>query len=882
MADSPSIAPNPTVYLKDYTAPDFSVTAIDLRFDLAPDRTQVSSKLTLKRRGKPGCPLRLDGESLRLISVAVEGRVLEQEEYELGSQSLTLRDCPDQATVTIVTECMPGENTELSGLYVSSGNFCTQCEAEGFRRISYYPDRPDVLAVFTVTLQANKTDYPILLSNGNLLEQGEGKDNTHWARWHDPHPKPSYLFALFAGDLDIIEDRFTTVSGKQVDLYLYAQHHNIDRCDHAMRSLKNAMRWDEQIYGREYDLDRFMIVAVDDFNMGAMENKGLNIFNSKYVLANPDTATDSDYQDIEGVIGHEYFHNWSGNRVTCRDWFQLSLKEGFTVFRDQEFSADMGSRGVKRIQDVNVLRTHQFREDAGPMAHPVRPDSYQEINNFYTVTVYNKGAEVVRMLHTLIGKQGFRAGTDLYFERHDGQAVTTDDFIRAMEDANEITLDQFRRWYTQAGTPTVKVSSQYNEQKHQLELTLEQSCPATPNQNNKLPFHVPLRMSLLSPAGKPMSVTLGGGRNQVEHVLELTSAKQLFVFNSVATPAVLSIGRGFSAPIKIDYPRSADELNFLIAHDDDPFGRWEAGQQRALDLILHGINDYRAGKAITLEPGYIESFAALLWSDTKDKAVLAEGMKLPTPAYIGEFCHPINPVAIYEVRVGFRTQLARALVPQFKQVYDDNEQTNEYSIDPDSIAQRALRNVCLGYLALLSDHETTVLNHYHQAANMTDRIAALAALVNINSDARAESLADFEQRWQNDPLVMDKWFMLQATSDHSDTFEKVKKLRHHSLFDLKNPNRVRALIGAFAHGNPLHFHRDDGKGYRFIADNIIELDAINPQIAARLMGSFNHWRRYDSGRGKLMKTEVQRILDHARLSKDVREIASKGLTPAVP
>lgn len=881
MANSCSTSTNPTVYLKDYVAPDFKVSAIDLRFDLTPGLTRVSSELVLQRQGVADCLLILDGEMLRLISIAINGCALESEDYELTPHSLTVLQCPDQATVTIVTECEPNTNTELSGLYISNATFCTQCEAEGFRRITYFPDRPDVLTVFTVTLQANKTDYPVLLSNGNLLEQGTSKDDTHWARWHDPHPKPSYLFALVAGDLDIIEDTFTTASGKQVSLYLYAQQHNIDRCDHAMHSLKNAMRWDQQVYGREYDLDRFMIVAVDDFNMGAMENKGLNIFNSKYVLANPDTATDTDYQDIEGVIGHEYFHNWSGNRVTCRDWFQLSLKEGFTVFRDQEFSADMGSRGVKRIQDVNVLRTHQFREDAGPMAHPVRPESYQQINNFYTVTVYNKGAEVVRMLHTLMGEPGFRAGTDLYFKRHDGQAVTTDDFIRAMEDANQTKLDQFQRWYQQAGTPTVKIDTNYNPQKQRLELTLEQSCPATPGQTDKLPFHIPLRVALLSPTGKPMAVTLDGGNaQQAEHVLEMTLARQQFVFNRVSEPVVLSVGRGFSAPIKINFARAPHELDFLIKHDDDPYSRWQAGQQRALDLILNGIEDYRAGHAVVLAADYIEGMRVLLESDHKDMAVLAEAMKLPTPTYIGEFCDTIDPIAIDDVRFDFQAQLATALSTELQRTYNEHKQSEEFDSDARSIAQRALRNTCLSYLALLSEHETTMLDHYYQANNMTDRIAALAAMVNYGGEIRDQGLADFERHWQHDPLVIDKWFVLQATARHADTLERVKQLRNHKLFDLRNPNKVRSLIGAFAHGNPLHFHRQDGEGYRFIADHIIELDGLNPQIAARLMGGFNHWRRYDATHGKLMKNEIQRVLEHARLSKDVREIASKGLAQA--
>jgi aminopeptidase N len=729
-----------TIYLKDYQPPAWLVDTVDLQFMLAESVTQVIS--TLKLRINPEAPaqvLKLDGESLTPTAVTLNGNLLTEEQYQLDDNSLTISDVPDNSTLTTIVELDPASNTTLMGLYQSSGNYCTQCEAEGFRKITFFPDRPDILSVYTVMIVADKQKYPVLLSNGNPQDTGDTPTDSqgnarHFAVWHDPHPKPCYLFALVAGDLACIHDKYTTASGNSVDLNIYVEHHNADKCEHAMRSVINSMRWDEQTYGREYDLDVFNIVAVDDFNMGAMENKGLNVFNSKYVLARPDTATDTDFQGIEGVIGHEYFHNWSGNRVTCRDWFQLSLKEGFTVFRDQEFSADMSARGIKRIQDVNMLRTHQFREDAGPMAHPIRPDQYVEINNFYTLTVYEKGAEVVRMLFNLLGTDDFRKGTDLYFSRHDGEAVTTDDFVQALEDASGYDLQQFRRWYSTAGTPELSISEDYDNDHNTYSLTIHQHTPDTAGQTNKPALHIPLRMGLLDLDGTPLPMTLNdeASRDDTTRVLHIKNDTETFTFTDVTNKPVASLLRGFSAPVKLKMDRSVDELCFLMAHDEDEFNRWDAAQTLATQLMVDQFDN----DTIVVDPAFIDAFKKTLTDKSLKPALIAEILRLPAEGLLADQRNEAQPDRIHSVRKGFRIVLAKALQDELLQRYENLTQTSIYSIEPDSMGERALRNLCLGYLMspIRNDIQDNVfdicITQYNNSNNMTDVIAALSCLCN--------------------------------------------------------------------------------------------------------------------------------------------------------
>jgi aminopeptidase N len=864
-----------TVRLKDYRPPDFLVDDVDLTFRLDPGNTRVRAILRCRRNGSHRRPVRLDGESLELLRVALDGRELSPHEYDLTTSELTIPHTGSEFVLDIETLINPDRNTELSGLYISGGNFCTQCEAQGFRRITYFPDRPDVLATYTATLIADRSHFPVLLSNGNLAQSLLEEGTTHRAVWRDPHPKPSYLFALVAGDLAFIEDRFTTMSGRKVDLYIYAQHHNIDKCEHAMRSLKNAMRWDEEHYGRECDLDRYHVVAVDDFNMGAMENKGLNIFNSQYVLAKPQTATDADYEHIEGVIGHEYFHNWSGNRVTCRDWFQLSLKEGFTVFRDQQFSADMGSPGVKRIQDVDILRSHQFREDAGPMAHPVRPESYQEINNFYTSTVYNKGAEVVRMLHHLLGEQGFRRGTDLYFSRHDGQAVTTDDFVKALEDANGVDLGQFRLWYSQAGTPIVSVEEDYDANEGRYTLTLRQHTPDTPGQTRKKPFHVPLAAALLDRSGESMPVWPD---DAVSGVLELREARQSFSF-AVSDRPVPSLLRGFSAPVRLQIERPVEDWYFLMTHDTDPFVRWDAGQQMAITVLNGLVEEIKSGRERQFPGHFISAFEGVLRAKDPDPQFQAEMLALPSETYIAQGFDVIDPQAIALARRALKRKLAERLESAFYQQYQAMAPRGEYRPEGGQIGTRALRNRCLSYLTELGTRQVRKLatDQFRAANNMTDRLAALRCLAATRSGERDEALGRFYDEWKSEPLIVNKWLAVQATSPAEDALERVASLTAHPAFDVRNPNKVRALIGAFAMGNPTHFHRPDGNGYELVAGFVIELNRLNPQVAARLASSFNFWRRYEEGRRKLMREQLQRIRKSPGLSRDVSEIVSKAL-----
>ena len=866
---------NPTIHLKDYTKSDFAIKKVNLDFQLGTDTTRVTAKLQISKTSAHQKSLVLDGEKLELKELKMDGQSIAQTNYAVDELSLTINSVPNEFSLTIVTELQPQQNTELSGLYQSSGTFCTQCEAEGFRRITYFLDRPDVLSEYEVTLTAEKARCPVLLANGNPVACGENSDGTHWHHWHDPHPKPSYLFALVAGDMEHISDSFTTSSGKQVALHIYTQAHNINKCDHAMLSLKNSMTWDEEVYGREYDLDVFNMVAVDDFNMGAMENKGLNIFNSKYVLADQESATDTDYQGIEAVIGHEYFHNWSGNRVTCRDWFQLSLKEGFTVFRDQEFSADMGSRGVKRILDVQALRTYQFKEDAGPMAHPIRPDSYQEINNFYTVTIYEKGAEVIRMLHRLVGAMGFRKATDYYFDRFDGQAVTTEDFVRSIEKTNDIELNQFRLWYSQAGTPLVTAKQQYDLGSGVLTLSLQQSCAATPGQSEKLAFQIPIAMALFGANGKLIE----------EKTLLLSKAKQHFDFGDLVEQPVVSLLRGFSAPINLEFEQSDDELAHLIRHENDGYAAWQAMQQLSLNLLLPAIKQPAAqkDKGVFDEGAYqrlLQVFSTLLGNEVEDKAILAEMLTLPGTAYLAELCKPINPQRIVNCKENLLHRLANDLQSQLNGVYLANQRVEKFRLDALAMAERKLKNTALSLLLATEKpnyHELAV-KQYQQASNMTDRLAAFVALIHSGYTDKKGLIADFYTQWQNNTLVLDKWFAVQATipNPEQDVLASVMDLMKHSAFSISNPNKVRSLIGAFT-SNMRAFHRQDGAGYELLADIIIKLNEINPQIGARLASTFNNWRAYDGPYSDNMKTQLERIKHEDNLSRDISEIVGKAL-----
>ncbi len=872
-----------TIYRRDYTPPAYLVETVTLHFDLDPQGTLVRSRLALRRNPAvaENPPLVLDGRELELLGVELDGRALSAGDYRVDAESLTIGNAPAACEVAVTTRIRPIANTALEGLYVSSGNFCTQCEPEGFRHITYFPDRPDVMARFTTTVAGDRAAYPVLLSNGNPVAQGELEAGRHFVTWEDPFPKPSYLFALVAGKLACIEDRFVTASGRSVALRFYVEERNRAKCGHAVASLQRAMAWDEKAFGREYDLDIYMVVAVDDFNMGAMENKGLNVFNSKYVLALPETASDADYQGIEGVIGHEYFHNWTGNRVTCRDWFQLSLKEGLTVYRDQEFSADMTSRAVKRIQDVRVLRNGQFPEDAGPLSHPVRPDSYQQINNFYTMTVYNKGAEVIRMQHALLGPAGFRAGLDLYFERHDGQAVTVDDFVAALAAANGADLDQFRRWYAQAGTPVVTAEGRYDAAQRSYTLSLRQSCPPTPGQAVKEPFHIPLAIGLLDPAGDDLPLRLAGetAGQGTTRILELREATASFTFVDIPAPPVPSLLRGFSAPVRLEIALTDAELAFLFAHDSDPFNRWEAGQQLAAKVLLALVAEVQAGRELVLPNHFRAAFRAALTDAAADPALLAQALLLPTEGYLAEQMAVADPDAIHLAREFVRATLGTELRSELQSAYMSHQVAGPYHPEPAAVGRRSLRNLCLAYLAASGHPRGVALadRHYRLADNMTDAMAGLAVLAGCEVPERPAALADFFDRWQHDPLVVDKWLSLQATSSLPGTLDEVRKLLSHPAFSIRNPNKVRALVGAFTQANPVRFHAADGGGYRFLADRILELDPLNPQVAARMAGAFGRWRRFDEGRQRLMRAELERILGAPGLSRDLHEVVSKTL-----
>ncbi|MGY0552199.1 aminopeptidase N [Vreelandella sp. 2A-K22] len=869
------------VYLSDYQPPAYRVTHTELTFDLDPAATRVKARLLIERHPEADAkaPLVLNGEHLKLISLAIDATPLDVAAYELDDEVLRIAQVPERFVLESEVEIAPQENTALEGLYQSNGMYCTQCEAEGFRRITFYPDRPDVMATFKVTVIGDQQQEPILLANGNPIERGELEGGRHFVTWEDPHPKPCYLFALVAGNLHSVEDHFTTMSGRDVTLQIWVEKENLDKTEHAMASLKRAMEWDEQAYGREYDLDLFMIVAVNDFNMGAMENKGLNIFNSAAVLTHPQTATDAAFQNVEGIVAHEYFHNWSGNRVTCRDWFQLSLKEGFTVFRDQCFSADTNSAPVKRIQDVSFFRTAQFAEDAGPTAHPIRPDHFIEITNFYTLTIYEKGAEVVRMLRNLVGEESFRRGSDLYFERFDGQAVTIEDFVGCMAEASGEDFSQFMRWYSQAGTPDIDAHGEYDYVQGEYHLTLRQRTPATPGQSDKLPLHIPVRMGLVgTKSGQDLTLTLNGEKLGKDAVIHLRDDEQTFVFTDVAEAPVPSLLREFSAPVKLHYPYSREDLAFLLTHDSDGFNRWDAGQRLALLALDDLIAAHRNGVEKVMDSRVVDAFRALLSGPMSDKAVLAEMLTLPSEAYIAEQQPIVDVDAIHAAREFVRQSLAVALRDEFLAIYEANVTEEAYAPTPEQIAQRSLKNVALSYLMSIEDEQGLALCESQFAAdhNMTDVRQALTLLVHSDRDDLASpALKAFGEKWAHDPLVMDQWFTVQVSRPQPDVLERVKYLMQHPAFSLKNPNRVRALVGAFAQ-NRVNFHRLDGQGYQLLADVVIELNRLNPEIAARLITPLTRWQRFDETRQALMRSELERIKQQP-LSSNVYEVVEKAL-----
>lgn len=870
-----------TIRRVDYTPPPFLIDTVDLDVELGQETTSVVARLAVRRNpdaaARPA-DLVLDGKKMELVSVRIDGQPAV---HEVTAETLTIRGVPDTFALEIATRLRPQDNTELTGLYKSRDLFCTQCEAEGFRRITYFLDRPDVMARYTTRIVSDRALAQVMLSNGNLVDSGALDDGRHFATWEDPFPKPSYLFALVAGPLECLEDRFTTRSGREVTLRIYVRPGDVGRCGHAMESLQKSMKWDEDVYGLEYDLDTFMIVAIDDFNMGAMENKGLNVFNSKLVLANPETATDLDYHSIEAVIGHEYFHNWTGNRVTCRDWFQLSLKEGLTVLRDQQFSADMGSAADARIDDVRRLRAAQFPEDAGPMAHPVRPDSYIEINNFYTATVYQKGAEVVRMMHTLLGPERFRKGMDLYFQRHDGQAVTCDDFASAMEDASGVDLGQFRLWYAQAGTPDLKVEGSYDAVNRRYTMTVGQNLRPTPGQADKKPMHIPLSVGLLDGAGRDLPLKLAGeaAAGGTTRVLDVRHARDVFVFEDVPEKPVASLLRGFSAPVKLDAPRSDDELTFLMAHDSDPFARWEAGQQLGARLILELVEARKAGQPMAVPEHFVDAIRRTLDDQRLDRSFIADTVTLPGLAFLGELMPEIDIEGLWSAQQRVRSVLSDQLADRWGSVYDANHDTGPYRFTPEEVGRRRLRSTALSYLSTDKGEAARqrAVAYFKNASNMTESIAGLTVLAELGGAEGEAALASFYERWKDEPLVLDKWFGIQARTPTDGTLERVKRLADHPSYDRKNPNRVYSLIGAFASGNPVQFHAVDGSGYRFLADQVLSTDKLNPQIAARLLSPLGAWRRYDKSRQELMKSELQRIVAEPGLSRDVFEIASKSL-----
>ncbi|ELA9411698.1 aminopeptidase N [Vibrio parahaemolyticus] len=858
-------------YRKDYQAPSHTITDIDLTFDLYDNDTIVTALSKVVQKGE-STTLELDGEGLELRSVKVDGE--DWAHHEVKEASLVLSDLPAEFELEIITKIDPEANTALEGLYKSGGAFCTQCEAEGFRRITYYLDRPDVLAKYTTKVIADKATYPYLLSNGNRIAQGEAENGRHWVQWQDPHPKPAYLFALVAGDFDVLRDKYTTMSGRNVDLEIFVDKGNLDRAGHAMTSLINSMKWDEERFGLEYDLDIYMIVAVDFFNMGAMENKGLNIFNSKFVLANDQTATDRDYLGIEAVIGHEYFHNWTGNRVTCRDWFQLSLKEGLTVFRDQEFSSDLGSRAVNRIDNVRIIRGPQFAEDASPMSHPIRPDKVIEMNNFYTLTVYEKGSEVIRMYHTLLGEEGFQKGMKLYFERHDGTAATCEDFVSAMEDATGVDLKQFRLWYSQSGTPTLRVNSEYNAEAKTYALTVEQFTEATQDQAEKQALHIPFDIELYDSKGQVIPLIING--ESVHNILDIKQDKQTFVFENVAEQPVPSLLREFSAPVKLEYDYSDAELIFLMKHATNDFARWDASQMLLAKYIRQNVTNVQTGSEVQLSEDLIDAFRGVLLDENLEPAFIAQVFSLPSINEITGWYKQIDVDAVDTVLNSITVSLSATLEDELSATYHTLKQA-EYTIDHAAIGKRALRNQCLQFLAHTDKGNTLVKAQYEAANNMTDTIAAMSAANSAQLECREELMADYSDKWKHDGLVMDKWFALQGTNPAEDALEKVKATMNHEAFSLKNPNRTRSLIGSFLAANPVRFHDKSGSGYQFAGEILRQLNDSNPQVASRMIDPLLKFRKYDEARQAMIRAELEKLKAMDNLAKDLFEKVTKAL-----
>lgn len=858
-------------YRKDYQAPSHSITELELTFDLFDSSTLVTAVSQVQQKNESN-QLLLDGEGLELKSLKVNG--VEWHDFQLLETGLSISSLPQQFELEIITQINPEANTALEGLYKSGGAFCTQCEAEGFRRITYYLDRPDVLAKYTTTVIADKLQYPYLLSNGNRIDQGDLSEGRHWVKWQDPHPKPAYLFALVAGDFDVLRDQYKTKSGRDVALEIFVDKGNLDRAGHAMTSLINSMKWDEERFDLEYDLDIYMIVAVDFFNMGAMENKGLNVFNSKFVLANEKTATDTDYLGIEAVIGHEYFHNWTGNRVTCRDWFQLSLKEGLTVFRDQEFSSDLGSRAVNRISNVRTIRGPQFAEDASPMSHPIRPDKVIEMNNFYTLTVYEKGSEVIRMMHTLLGEAAFQKGVKLYFKRHDGTAATCEDFVSAMEDASGVDLAQFRLWYSQSGTPIVSVSSEYNAQQQTYSLTIEQVTEETHEQKEKAPLHIPFDIELYAKDGDVIPLQCNG--KPIANVLNVKDAKQTFVFENVTEKPVPSLLREFSAPVKLEYEYSDDELTFLMVNARNEFARWDAGQMLLAKYIRSNVLGVQAGKDVDLAESVIDAFRGVLLSDSLEPAFIAEMLSLPSHNEVSGWYKRVDVDAIATVLKAIKVQLSNALEDELTAVYNSLKQAH-YSIDHQSIGKRALRNTCLAYLAYTTKGNDLVVAQYNTANNMTDTMAAMSAANSAQLACRESLMADYSDKWKHDGLVMDKWFILQGTNPAQNVLDVIKQTMDHEAFSLKNPNRIRSLVGSFLNANPVNFHAKSGEGYRFAGEILRELNNSNPQVASRLIDPLLKFRLYDEERQALIKTELEMLKSMDDLARDLFEKVTKAL-----
>ena len=867
-------------YLVDYQPPSFRVPDINLDFLLHPTETLVKSRMTVIRtQESDGGSFLLNGKKLTLKSIEIDGENLDESEYSLNESGLTVHDPPDSFVLSISNTINPSQNKELSGLYISRDMLCTQCEAEGFRNITYFPDRPDILSRYTVYIAASRADYPVLLSNGELIDSGMISESRHFALWIDPHPKPSYLFALVAGNPALLEDQFVTQSGKFVTLEFYTPEEHLDKCRHAMNCLKRAMRWDEEKYGCEYDLNRYMIVAVDHFNMGAMENKGLNIFNSKYVYAKPDTATDQDFHAVESVIAHEYFHNWSGNRVTLRDWFQLSLKEGFTIFREQQFSADMGSAAVQRIRDINMVKLHQFREDAGPASHAVQPESYLTIDNFYTITVYNKGAELIRMLYLMIGEKVFRAGTDLYFNRYDGSAATIEDFIATMEEVSDRDFLQFRLWYQLAGTPRVFVTRQYDTENNTYTLTFEQSDSNLRNGHDFEPLHIPIQIALLNQDGKQMSITSDAGKkiSDNELLVELTKRKQSATFYNINSKPVPSLLRGFSAPIILDDPESEDEMDFIMANDNDAYCQWNAGQHLSKMQVQSLIADLQNGRVPIVDEKFLNSFSAVLTKATDKPQFSAMLLETPSEISIAQTMKVVDPIVIHDARKFLLGEIASYFNEQILELYMRLQ--GDWGNSEQAVGKRALRNLCLSYLIEVNDSTAQDLAYrqFETATNMTDLSAALTALVNSDSPKKLAALNSFYEKWCEDQGVIDKWFRIQATAARPDTYQNVISLSHHSAFSISTPNRVYSLIGAFCSSNPYCFHAKDGSGYDLLTKYVLDIDPDNPQAAAQLAGAFSEIRRYDDRRQRAMRHRLESIASNKALSINVFEVVDRIL-----